>query len=170
MRALAFLILTTLGVQSYALDLKLEGITYSWSCGYYSAADGNFAVSFKDSSLPWGTRVYLHYGMGGYDRNNGRLLEMPYSWRNSKTVEMKAYAPYEWATQFITRVAERASFAHKYLDFAVDVVYPDGGRVRYPSDDLNQYFRASVDKPNRECVRTTPPANREQMTYEIISN
>lgn len=151
-----------------AADIVLSGATYNWSCGYYSSTDGSFSISFKDEYLPWGTQVILHYGWGGYSYSATVNKYTPYYWNSAKSKALEAIDQFVWGTEFIERVASRGAYQHRFLDLAIEVIYPEGERYRYPSRDLRKFYHMDISDLSLGCVQGAAPKERKKMLLTPI--
>ena len=59
---------------AYDAEVKVTGKMVVISPSYPSAVDGTFNVSYKNLDLPWGARVFLHYGFQNSQFKDGQLI------------------------------------------------------------------------------------------------
>lgn len=90
------------------------------SCGYFSNAQVEVTLSYRNNDLPWGTSVYLIYGWGGTGTTSFDWAPQP------TTVEAPATAPYHWGTQVKTIFRARSSTSYSSINYVWKVVLPDG--------------------------------------------
>ena len=91
------------------------------SCGYFSNAQVEVTLSYRNQDLPWGTSVFLIYGWGGGTSSTA------FDWApQPQTVEAPATAPYHWGTKVTTIFRARSSTEYSSINYVWKVVLPDG--------------------------------------------
>lgn len=91
------------------------------SCGYFSNAQVEVTLSYRNQDLPWGTSVYLIYGWGGGTTTTS------FDWApQPTTVQAPATAPYHWGTKVTSIFRARSSTTYSSINYVWKVVLPDG--------------------------------------------
>lgn len=104
------------------------------SGGCAAAPDADFAITYVNESLPWGSRVVLHSGYGFYEGP-------PYDWLDVRDDEAKAVAPFTWkAPRHVDWHAAAAPPLR--LDFAIEIHLPDGRTIWDTNGRANYYYMA----------------------------
>ena len=87
-------------------DLRVRGRDYVHSCGYFSAMNGDYEVTFSDRTLPWGTKVTVIYGWDvDYWNHPPKTVE----WQYREEREMTAVAPFTWRADIATQLHARTN-------------------------------------------------------------
>ncbi len=143
-----FMIVSSAGM---AETLKVMGREYVYSCGYFSAMVGDYDVTFKDESLPWGTKLTLIYGWNvekwGHPPQNKE-------WMYREEVEMKSVSPFNWSTQIEATLHARTSSEYRNgLNLVVKVEVPNRGVRYYNGGSELGFFQTEVGAPGKApCI------------------
>jgi hypothetical protein len=130
-----------------ASEIRLQSRSYVDSCGYYSHSAADFSFNYRDISLPWGSRVSIIYGFGGYHSSpgpNSGGYSPGFEWADRNEVEATAIAPYTWGVAISKTLHERSS--DRFLDaiqFIVRIRLPDGREVVEHGNDSPGGFLTS---------------------------
>lgn len=127
---------------TYAAEksIKLDGRIME-SCGYFSAWNGEFNLTYFNNALPWGTKVEAVYGFHGWtSESNGQTRD----WIITRTSELKAVSPYTWAIRLAEPVAVRSERWFDQLQFAIKYTLP-GGDSFYDKGSNSSFGYYSAD-------------------------
>lgn len=144
------LVLMFVSATAFAAETTAQARAVLRSCGYYSSQEVEVGLSYKNTTLPWGTSVELLYGWGGYEGST------VFDWRNSTSIAAPATAPYTWGVTVTSQIAARSSptfFEH--IDFVWKVSLPDGS-VFYEKGNNSTYgyYKADFSQVQRPCTST----------------
>ncbi len=113
------------------------------NCVYFSTNLADFHFEYQNTSLPWGTRVFLVYGF--YDSFSKQSM---HGYGNA---ELRASQPYTWTVQLNNLIiAERSNFTRTKIQFYFRIVLPD---QRVLID--NGYYNGSSDYYSSNILPTT---------------
>ncbi len=87
--------------------------------GYYSSTMGDFAITYKNLSLPWGTTVILKFG---FKQDNHYQIA---DWVDQDSMQMQAVAPYTWEGKFERQIASRGGPRKTHLQFVAQILLPN---------------------------------------------
>jgi hypothetical protein len=85
---------------AFASDVTAKVQLISNSPAYFSAVDGSFTVTYKNTELATGTQVWLHYGFESSSFENG-LLTSKGQWLDIDDVELTSVAPNIWQAKIL---------------------------------------------------------------------
>lgn len=161
MQKLLFSVSVLLSSISIAANIDLKGRLISPDgCTQLQSVDGQFFVSYSNSDLKWGSRVYLVYGFKNLVTLSG--------WNHLEEVEMKAVSPFHWHAIVFHQVANRGAFVYGGLDFVIRVV-PGSGEEFYEKGSATPmgYYHADFQKLPIGCVDEDTGFSR--LSFEAIS-
>ena len=122
---MATLVVASVGMSA---DLRVMGRDYVNSCGYFSAMNGDYQVTYTDRTLPWGTKVTAIYG---WDVEHWNHPPKTIEWQDREEKEMKAISPFVWGLDISTQLHSRSSNQFKKaLDLTIKIQVPNEP-VRY---------------------------------------
>jgi len=123
-------------------------------CGSdYQYTKHRYIVNIRNTSLPWGTQVFLHYGFKkielDVDAGNGAQ-----DWQVSGWAPFVAVAPYEWRIE-LSQTSHVAGQSHRLSDlqFVIKIVYPDGGEMFERGSESNLGFFEGKDPAHSSSCR-----------------
>lgn len=109
-----------------------------------------FQIHYINQELPWGSKVELLRGFSTEDWCGGCEPSYDYysDWQYSKTVEMKADAPWTWsANTEELGYASGAGGRFIALEFVIKITYPDGS-IRWDNGGSSYgHYKVDVPKP-----------------------
>jgi hypothetical protein len=119
--------------------------------------EDDFEVTYANKTVPWGARLYLHYGAEiGVNCSDCTPTVSYQAWTTAADVEMRASGPWQWRAQ--VRMQNGGGSQGEWteaLNFALHIVMPDGSDAW---DNGGQsafgYYRAdigSVGAPPGRC-------------------
>ena len=153
--------------QALAADLWVDGRFYTLSPPYYTATVGEFAVSFKEQ-LPWGARVHVQYGLGGWADDFVGGTTRTLDWENVSYVEAEAAAPFVWTAKLSETLHERShNWMYDKLQFVFIVTLPDG--TQYYEKGSNTplgFYQAATPRP--EAIGSDSDAPYQRLTVTAI--
>ncbi|MFM8314349.1 MAG: hypothetical protein ACKOA8_08700 [Deltaproteobacteria bacterium] len=126
MKKMGLFVFLMMTVSTWAAELSVQGRNYTLSCGYFTSVQADLEVSFRDTTLPWGSSVTLISGWAGREG----FPEKRYEWREKQETAAQATAPYLWTIKLHKVLHERteANFRDT-LNFVFKVSIP--GRTPY---------------------------------------
>jgi len=134
-----------------AEELKVSGRDYVLSCGYFSSMQGEYDITFKDESLPWGTKVTL---ISGWDVERWGHPPTYRTWSYREEKEMKSVSPYTWSTRLEAQLHGRTTSEYRQaLDMVVKVEVPNQAPKFYNGTSRWGYFQIEVGNTSKApCV------------------
>ena len=119
---------------SEAFSTSSSKVTTHDQCTDDDHAD--FQVRYENKSLPWGTRVVLHSGYGFYEGP-------PYDWLDVRDDDAKPSGAWTWTA--VRHVDwHGAAAGPRRLDFAIEIILPDGKVVWDSNKRENYYYMAEA--------------------------
>ncbi len=116
-----FLTLILTATSSWAFDIQAQGRNYTFVCGYFTSVQGDVVLTFKDSTLPWGSSVVF---ITGWEGREG-FPEKRFEWRERKELLAPATAPYTWSIKLTQVLHERSKAQFKdTLNWVIKVIIP----------------------------------------------
>ena len=142
------LLVSTLGLGE---SLKVMGRDYTYSCGYFSSMVGDYDITFKDESLPWGTKVTLIYG---WDTEQWREKPERKEWKYREEKVMKAVSPFTWSKQIETTLHSRTEAEFKKaLNIVIKIEEPKQAVRYFNGGSPWGFFRTEVGNPSKApCI------------------
>lgn len=129
---LSALLPTTLHAAPPAVEVWTRA--YHNSCGYYTTTNADFDVTYRETNLPWGTKVTLVSGLAG--RDSFREVH----WQLQNEIDMPAVASNTWrARRSSTLTTRGAPENYSALEFVIKVTEP-GKEPRYISTTTGTGF------------------------------
>lgn len=157
-----------------ASEVKLQGRGYTHSCGYFSNSAADFSITYRNYDLPWGSRVFVKYGFGGFMQisdNYGGHREL-FEWAYPNEIEASSVAPYTWTiTLPETTTHDRSSNQWlNALQFVVKVQFPDHREIiehgsnstwgffesKFNYSDVSNCVGPDHPKPDMQEMELTP--------------
>jgi hypothetical protein len=121
-----FLFLITFSVFSWGADISVKARNYTRSCVYFSTVEADITVSFRDTTLPWGSEITLVSGWAGREG----FPEKRFEWSDREENIARAKAPYTWTTTLKKTLHSRTEAVFRdTLNFVFKVSVP--GRSPY---------------------------------------
>lgn len=121
---------------------------------------GDYDITFKDESLPWGTRVTLIYG---WDTDQWREKPERKEWKYREEKAMKAVSPFTWSAQVSTTLHSRTEAEFKKgLDLVIKIEVPNERARYYNGGSAWGFFRTEVGNPSK-----TPCVDRDKKKPEF---
>jgi hypothetical protein len=138
------------------INLSMRG--YFHSCGYYSNTTADFHVEYLNESIPWGSKVFLDYGLSQLDvADPGKKRE----WQKKASVELTAVGPYKWSGNAQTVTHNRSSpEMYDHLAFVLRIVTGDNSWVDLGSPKSWSFYQAKIPYIN-VCLKD----NLEQIPF-----
>lgn len=120
MKRFSFALLFTVALTSIAQATQVQvwGRDYTYSCGYFSSIEGEYDITLRDDTLPWGTEVTLVTGWSapGF-----------FEWRERREIPARSVSPFTWRAHVSGTLAYRSGAERRtHLDFVFKVTLPDG--------------------------------------------
>lgn len=117
-----------------AADVQVWGRSFTSSCSYYTSTWGDYDLTFRETALPWGSKVTAVVAFGGY-RAVGGGNNQYFSWDRNREMPMSPVAPFTWRVRKSETLASRSSnlfFTHLKFIFKVEApgkaaYYVNGG-------------------------------------------
>ena len=129
MKILILAMILVTGVVVQAAEISVLGRAFTNSCGYYSNAQAEVVISYKNTDLPWGSQVVLIHGLNGSDLTYGN--HAPLEWERQGEREFSASAPYTWEGPLTLSLHSRSSSqVFDRLAMVFKITLPDGS-VRF---------------------------------------
>ncbi|MCE9671665.1 hypothetical protein LY474_28045 [Myxococcus stipitatus] len=144
-RALVLALLFT-STSAFAGSQWVEARTVLNTCGYFSTAQAEVTLTYRNDDLPWGTSVFLIYGWGG----------STFDWAPApQTVEVPAVAPYHWGTKVTSVIRARSSTEYTSINYVWKVVLPDGHEFYEKGNGSTYgYYAANFSQVPMPCTNT----------------
>jgi hypothetical protein len=108
---------------TFASQLRFDARVANHSCSYYSNRTAEVVFKYRNQSLPWGTQLVLHYGLG----NSRQEASGENQWNHIRQSAMGAIGEYTWQFKENLVLASRGSSEnYDSLNFVVQIQYPNG--------------------------------------------
>ena len=157
MKVLGLLTAFVLAQSAHAADIAVKGRSYN-DCGYPTAVQGDAEVTYKNTELPWGSRVFLVSGLSGTENVfvDGTYVTRALDWRDRQEEELSSTSAWTWSGQ---RHAELAFRGRNYLfdavQFVIRVVLPNGESF-YDNGGQSRWGYYQAEFPARQCAENEP--------------
>lgn len=135
--AIGFSFFTSVFAKASTVNLWERAYSAS-NCVYFSTNLADFHFEYQNTSLPWGSRVFLVYGF--YDSFSKQSMQ------GYDKVELRASQPYTWTVQLNNlTIAERSSFTRTKIQFYFRIVLPNQQILvdKGSPNDPNDYYYSS---------------------------
>ncbi len=138
----AFLTFLFLSLPAMAADIQVWGRQFTNSCSYYTLTWGDYDLTFRDTSLPWGTKVTAVVAFAGYKTSNGQ--KYGFSWDRDRSIPMQAVSAHTWRARKSETLHSRGhDFNFTALQFIFKVESP--GRAAYFVNGGSSWGHFEVD-------------------------
>jgi len=145
----AFLVFFFLSLPAMAADIQVWGRQFTNSCSYYTLTWGDYDLTFRDTTLPWGTKVTAVVAFAGNRMVNG--VPQLFSWDRSRYISMEAASAFTWRARKSEELHSRShDTTFTRLQFIFKVEAP--GRAAYFVNGGSSWGHYEVD-----LTRTTIP-------------
>lgn len=134
-------------------SLEVWGRAYENTCSVHSNTTADFDVTFRDSSLPWGTKISLISGLGGIDASPVSNDVKQLHWQNQREQEMPAVAANTWRVRRSAYIADR-SYTRRFssLEFTIKIQQPGRDPQYVNSNEPWSYLRSTLDTSIIGCA------------------
>lgn len=114
---------------------------------------GYFDMIYFNSVIPYGSRVFVHYGFELSSRSpRSGKFEVTETWVDPSKIEMKQWEEYGWFTRIPRNIQTRhGSQKVTAVNFYLWIETPDGRTIyQRGGNDVSNYFRGTVPAPTCE--------------------
>lgn len=127
MRLSALVFVLSLACSIYGSELSVRARNYTHSCGYFTSQRGDVELSYRDTTLPWGTSISV---VTGWEGREG-FPEKRFTWKDREELSAQATAPYTWTLKLSKVLHERTEACLRdSLNFVLKISVP-GSQPRY---------------------------------------